>query len=196
MGHFLVAGSVCRHVQTQTHMITCYSVTVGRTTDISTSRRGKTAKSEERSGMGGLHQHTSDTWRSRKEREYLIIHSWKKKTTSHIASAKLCQRVGNIAFLRMEAAAWDQSTHLLFVQQQTAVLFGVIFVFSTVLRTSQKGSWQHLNGRCGGKSKNKEGKIGKLGHAAWRLKLNACENDDIRPPTIQLSRSSHIHSIQ
>lgn len=31
--------------------------------------------------------------------------------------------------------------------------------------------------------------------AGWQ-KLAACVNDDIRPPTIQLSRSGHIHSIQ
>lgn len=31
--------------------------------------------------------------------------------------------------------------------------------------------------------------------AGWQ-KVTACVNDDIRPPTIQLSRSGHIHSIQ
>lgn len=36
----------------------------------------------------------------------------------------------------------------------------------------------------------------KQGHPAWRQKLAACVNDDIRPPTIQLSRSGHIDSIQ
>lgn len=74
-------------------------------------------------------------------------------TTSSIAFAKLCQRVGNITFLKMEVVAWDQSTHLLFVQLQTAFFF---FFFKAVLRTRQKGPRQYLKSRCDGRSKNKQ----------------------------------------
>lgn len=101
----------------------------------------------------------------------------------------------------MEVVAWDQSAHLLFVQ-----LF-----FPRVLRSGgEKGplkAFAHcLNSRCDGRSRNKQiGELNtctvralkpKLALAACRQKLAPCVKDDIRPPTIQRSRSDHICSIQ
>ena len=144
----------------------------------------------EQFGKGSFHQHAS-TWK------------WTDDTQpkDHQCSFRIppllksyIRRLGTCHSLEMEVGAWDQSAHLLFVQ---------LFLFPRVSRT---GPWRWSLSALALDERSKNKQIGSWNTCmcteteaepcSTRQKLAACVNDDIRPPTFQLSRSSHICSIE
>lgn len=156
----------------------------------------KNWRSHSKSQEPSAHQHTKVGW---------CVTVWTQKPFSPPFSQHTlltCVKGWEHTILsKMDVAAWDQSTHLLFVQ-----LFSFPF-FQSPEAWRRQGALKMFckcpNSRCG-RSKSKQRELKHM-YVCWnrseaaqmgRQKLAACVEDDIRPPTIQLSRSDHMRRIQ